>query len=274
MRPKDIVPTEYSPTTFRRLVDDVYAHLDANTRAIQQLQQTVATLPLIAEIGNAASGSESSQPLGPPVLSETCFTIGSVVVARVVEPWKYKWQFRPRGIVGKFSGLGVTCFEWHTKLCDSEPADGSTFTTIDRDIYSTAKAAVLTISNNHIACVAHGIGDGERIVFSNIVDTLGLNPLTRYYAVVSDPDYFTVTATSGGSEVDLQTSNGTAQFRRVTPTTINHISFLGLGVLWISDGTSSTDWAQIKCRAVNIWGSKSDWSNTVKTQLDFSPWTA
>lgn len=60
--------------------------------------------------------------------------------------------------------------------------------------------------NNRIYCEGHGYAANQTIVFTGGTPPAGLTEGTVYYAVTitaGDPDYFQVSATSGGAAIDI-----------------------------------------------------------------------
>lgn len=80
-----------------------------------------------------------------------------------------------------------------------------------------------TLSNDQLFSVAHGLADGDRVqlfnVFSESLPT-GLAEGTLYYVVSSATNTFKVSATLGGSAVDITAvAGGEGYFQRVVPET-------------------------------------------------------
>ena len=77
--------------------------------------------------------------------------------------------------------------------------------------YTAAIAATTTIADNRLTFVAaHGLSLNDPIVLSAIVDTVNINGGVIYYVKTMGADWVTLSATPGGAEIDLITSNGTA----------------------------------------------------------------
>ncbi|MFI6883371.1 hypothetical protein [Streptosporangium canum] len=80
-----------------------------------------------------------------------------------------------------------------------------------------------TLSNDQLFSVAHGLADGDRVqlfnVFSESLPT-GLAEGTLYYVVSSATNTFKVSATLGGSAIDITAvAGGEGFFQRVVPET-------------------------------------------------------
>ncbi len=78
-----------------------------------------------------------------------------------------------------------------------------------------------TLTNDALFSVAHGLADGDRVqlfnVFSEALPT-GLTEGTLYYVVNSTTNSFKVSATSGGSPVDITAvGGGEGYFQKVVP---------------------------------------------------------
>lgn len=72
-----------------------------------------------------------------------------------------------------------------------------------------------TTANERIYCEGHGLANGDKVVFHNDTAPGGLTAGTEYFVVgvtAGDPDYFQVSATSGGAAINL-TSEAGAQCR-------------------------------------------------------------
>lgn len=82
-----------------------------------------------------------------------------------------------------------------------------------------------TLTNDQLFSVAHGMSDGDRVMLFNVFsETLptGVSEGTIYYVVSSATNTFKVSATSGGSAVDITALGGGEGFwQRVVPETFN-----------------------------------------------------
>ena len=81
---------------------------------------------------------------------------------------------------------------------------------------TTQTGATLTIATDLITKTGHGLAAGDIVQFSSIVTTTGLSPATNYW-VIGDgltTTTFKVSASYGGSAVNLAAANGTASFAR------------------------------------------------------------
>jgi hypothetical protein len=69
-------------------------------------------------------------------------------------------------------------------------------------------------AENIVTAVAHGLADGDKVVFKAGAGALpaGLNDYTTYYVVGKTDDYFQVALTSGGSAVALTDDGGACFF--------------------------------------------------------------
>ena len=68
------------------------------------------------------------------------------------------------------------------------------------------KTFQVDVTNNRIYCEGHGYAANQTIVFTGGTAPTGLTEGTVYYAVgvtAGDPDYFQVSATSGGAAIDI-----------------------------------------------------------------------
>lgn len=77
------------------------------------------------------------------------------------------------------------------------------------------KSYQVDLTNNRIYCEGHGMVDTDRVVFTGATVPTGLTAGTLYYVVTTtagDPDYFQVSATSGGSAIDIS-GQGSADSR-------------------------------------------------------------
>ncbi|MGP4092935.1 hypothetical protein [Nonomuraea sp. KM90] len=84
--------------------------------------------------------------------------------------------------------------------------------------FGVVDAADLTA--NTITSPAHGLANGDRVIFYNIfTETIpgGLVEGAAYYVMGATTDTFQVALTSGGAAVDLATTQGEVFFERVVP---------------------------------------------------------
>jgi hypothetical protein len=83
---------------------------------------------------------------------------------------------------------------------------GSTFIGMMPNASTGAKSFQVDLANNRIYCEAHGWSDTNKITFYGATAPTGLTAGTTYFVsgtTPGDPDYFTVSATSGGAAIDL-----------------------------------------------------------------------
>ena len=68
------------------------------------------------------------------------------------------------------------------------------------------KSFQVDLTNNRIYCEGHGMANDNRVTFTGATVPAGLTEGTAYYVVgvtAGDPDYFQVSATQGGSAIDI-----------------------------------------------------------------------
>lgn len=88
----------------------------------------------------------------------------------------------------------------------------------------TARACTFTIASEDIGLVAHGYAAGDCVYFPTVVTTTGITAGTTPYFVIAaglTADAFRVSATKGGSAVDLATGNGTGTVRLAALVTVD-----------------------------------------------------
>jgi hypothetical protein len=83
---------------------------------------------------------------------------------------------------------------------------GNTFRGMAPNGSTGAKSFQVDLANNRIYCEGHGWADTQKITFYGDTAPTGLTAGTTYFVsgvVAGDPDYFTVSATSGGAAIDI-----------------------------------------------------------------------
>lgn len=81
--------------------------------------------------------------------------------------------------------------------------------TVFRGMYANGgseKGFQIDVTNNRVLCEAHGLNDGDKVVFYGGTAPIGLTEGTVYFVVTStstDPDYFQVALTLGGAAIDI-----------------------------------------------------------------------
>lgn len=77
----------------------------------------------------------------------------------------------------------------------------------------TSQACTFTDVGDLVTDAAHGLVDGQSLIFLTVVTTTGLTPLTtRYYVISATATTFQVALTPGGSAVTL-TTNGSGTYK-------------------------------------------------------------
>lgn len=74
----------------------------------------------------------------------------------------------------------------------------------------TLQAAADTVTNT-----AHGLNDGDQVIFADIATTAGISVDTVYYVRDKTANTFKIAATLGGAAIDLTTGDGTANCRKL-----------------------------------------------------------
>lgn len=77
----------------------------------------------------------------------------------------------------------------------------------------TEKGFQVDVTNNNVLCEAHGLANGDKVVFYGGTPPTGLTEGTVYFvvgSVLQDPDIFQVALTAGGAAIDI-TGQHTAQ---------------------------------------------------------------
>lgn len=70
-----------------------------------------------------------------------------------------------------------------------------------------------TIGTDKVNVTAHGLANGDRVVFMNGTPSAGLTEGTHYFVVSSTTNDFSVSATLGGSAIDITADNAAAASR-------------------------------------------------------------
>lgn len=96
-------------------------------------------------------------------------------------------------------------------------ADTLTFSVTPPSPSAEVRAVTLTASTDLVGLTAHGLSAGDVVEFEAIATTTGLTAGTNYYVIAAGltADAFAVSATAGGSAVNLATGDGTALMRVV-----------------------------------------------------------
>jgi hypothetical protein len=92
---------------------------------------------------------------------------------------------------------------------------GNTFRGMAPNGSTGAKTFQVDLANNRIYCEGHGWSDTQKIVFYGAAAPAGLTAGTTYFVsgvTAGDPDYFTVSATSGGAAIDITGQAGAGCF--------------------------------------------------------------
>jgi hypothetical protein len=79
---------------------------------------------------------------------------------------------------------------------------------------SASLACTFTDSGDLVTKSAHGLSNGDVVVFQTIVTTTGLSAFVRYYVISSTTNTFQISATYGGSAVVL-TSDGSGTYKSI-----------------------------------------------------------
>lgn len=69
---------------------------------------------------------------------------------------------------------------------------------------------------------SHGLSNGDKIVFTNVVTTTGINAYTVYYIVGAQPNYFQVSLTLGGAAVSV-TGDGSCSLVKLSQTSLTKL---------------------------------------------------
>lgn len=100
------------------------------------------------------------------------------------------------------AGAGVT-IKWIGAWGGSS---GNTFRGMHPNGSSGDKTFQVDLANNRIYCENHGWSANQKIVFHGGTPPTGLTAGVTYFVktvTAGDPDYFTVSATAGGSDIDI-----------------------------------------------------------------------
>lgn len=108
------------------------------------------------------------------------------------------------------------------------PSSATSFTDTlsDADLSSPSRLLPCTASaaNDTVTCAGHGMSDGDEVRFTSATGGAGITVLAQYYAIETTATTFKLSATKGGSALNI-TSDMTAGFARcggfrVMPTTL------------------------------------------------------
>ncbi|HNP73851.1 MAG TPA: hypothetical protein PKK15_22235 [Kouleothrix sp.] len=83
-------------------------------------------------------------------------------------------------------------------------------------VASATQSATTQASADTITKAAHGLSNGAQVVFQSITTTTGFSTFTRYYVVGATTNTFQISATYGGSAIDLTGSDGSATYKAIT----------------------------------------------------------
>jgi hypothetical protein len=107
---------------------------------------------------------------------------------------------------------------------------------------SIAVANTFTDTGDLVTANAHGLSNGDQVVFQTIVTTAGLTTFLRYYVVGATTNTFQASATYGGSAVAL-TTDGTGTFKSIAEYDVKFVNKLAFAnesksFTYEGDGTS------------------------------------
>jgi hypothetical protein len=74
----------------------------------------------------------------------------------------------------------------------------------------TDAPVTFSVATNTVNRTAHGLKNGAKIRFYNLIGTTGINSYRLYYVINAAPDNFQVSETAGGGVVDLSGADGSA----------------------------------------------------------------
>lgn len=107
--------------------------------------------------------------------------------------------------------------------------------------------ATLQDTGDTVTHTAHGLVNGDKVVFDTITTTTGLTVGVEYFVVSATANTFQVSTTAGGAAVAL-TTDGTAAYRKVLHDSVETVlSVLTAAQSMAGDATSVnevTDYAQ------------------------------
>jgi len=85
------------------------------------------------------------------------------------------------------------------------------FNLFDRFVPTENRDCTLTVNNNLVTLISHGLINGTRVNFQSIVGTTGVISSKTYYVINAQTNTFKISLIEGGKEVDFTGLNGTAK---------------------------------------------------------------
>lgn len=82
--------------------------------------------------------------------------------------------------------------------------------------YGTLTAVTFQAAANTVTMAGHGRTNNELVSFTSITTTTGINTSTNYYVIDETENTFKLSLTSGGTEIDLLTGDGTGLLHPLT----------------------------------------------------------
>lgn len=105
-------------------------------------------------------------------------------------------------------------------------------------------SASLTAATDKVGISAHGLSNGDQVVFSSIATTTGISADTVYFVVNKGTNDFEVSLTKGGTKVDLATGDGTATVTKSADLSVDGIEDL-LQAVYDSGGIDEQETATL-----------------------------
>lgn len=137
----------------------------------------------------------------------------------------------------------------------AKPADNATprktrglLAAMTSNVFNKGADVITTVptdTGDKFAATAHGLVNGEQVIFDTIVTTTGFSEDTVYYVVGKTTNDFQIALTLGGSAVVL-TTNGTANVRKSVALGRDDILELGQSI-WDNGGITEEGTATIIC---------------------------
>jgi hypothetical protein len=85
------------------------------------------------------------------------------------------------------------------------------FNLFDRFVPTENRDCTLTVSNNLVTLISHGLINGTRVNFQSIVDTTGVISSKTYYVINTQTNTFQISLIEGGAVVNFTGLDGTAK---------------------------------------------------------------
>jgi hypothetical protein len=161
--------------------------------------------------GTGATAASTEATGGSPAYARVAVTFGAAASGQKTNSGLLTFDV-PAGTYGFLTFWNASTGNTGTEYRGYAPLNGS--------IKGFGSVDGTDLTNNTITSVAHGLSNGDRVIFYNVFAEATPTTIVEgaaYFVVGAATDTFQIANTSGGAAIDLITTGGEVYFQKVIP---------------------------------------------------------